>query len=166
MHLAVLLGNHFNPTALGFEANKADALMESVSRMMNLKIESASLYIVKFVSEREDKRSQAYAESLSFYLRTCYRMNEFLKHADFMSPDRGLSHTYKYMQEDIIGSEKFSHRYPDQIAYFDPSYIEDNGADVYLERVQASFTRTEVPQLLTVKKATNFLSSVLLISEQ
>ncbi len=68
--------------------------------------------MVVFEPERKLDMGNAYWKSLSFYLKGCYRMNEFLKHADFMSQGRQLSHTYKYLLEDVLKLDKYSERYP------------------------------------------------------
>ena len=111
-HLAVLLGNHFNPTCLGYKVNDSRAVQLSVSRMLRLQVESASLYMVVFVPEQMLNSKQDYWQSLAFYLKGCYRMNEFLKHADFMSDSRYLSHYYQYLREDVLGERPYAERYP------------------------------------------------------
>ena len=81
--------------------------------MMRLQIERASLYMVVFEPEQRNAIDNEYWKSVAFYLRGCYRMNEFLKHADFMSDHRYLSHSYKFLMEDVLLLQGYSERFPD-----------------------------------------------------
>lgn len=70
--------------------------------MKRLSVESAALYLVEFVPEYTYDSGKEYWKSIAFYLKGCYRMNEFIKHADFMSDSRYLSHCYQYLMEDVL----------------------------------------------------------------
>ena len=118
-HLAVILSNQFNPTALGYKTSDPKSVERSINRMKRLQIERASLYMVVFEPEQRLDAGNEFWKSVAFYLRGCYRMNEFLKHADFMSENRFLSHSYKFLMEDVLLLDAYSVRYPEQDVYFD-----------------------------------------------
>ena len=127
--------------------------------MKRLNVESAALYIVEFVPEYSTAPGSEYWETLAFYLKCCYRMNEFTKHSDFMNKNRHLSHLYQYLMEDVLGRDPFKSRFPDCTAYHIRGDIE-TAAPGFLDRVISLQCETEDPKILTVPKALNLLGSI------
>ncbi len=114
-HLAVLLSNNFSPSSLGFRASESKAIQKSISKMLRLEVQSCALYVVVFEPESSliPATADKYWESMAFYLKGCYRMNEFLKHANFMSESGHIKLCFRYLLEDVLSLDKYSDRYPD-----------------------------------------------------